>query len=207
MRPTRQSTFGEEVSRLRIGDMVGFTGRRSFYSKMIKRFTGEPTHVASYFGHDEDGRAIIVEALEGHGVIASVLEERVRSHDGFVDFYYLDQSIGGGNVPAAKTEMTSLVGIEYSMFAAIFGGGLEYLLRFSKSAWKLVLGRAMLKNMFCSKLVYRVLKVYGVPVRYLGKDETPTPSQLARLSCWKEVVRIKPGASLGLEFGDEKEAA
>lgn len=204
MKPTRQSTYREEVDRLRIGDAIAFTGKK-VYSKWIKRFTGEPTHVASYYGKDAQGRHIIVEAVEGHGVVASILEERVQTHDGYVDFYYLDEAIGGGNVSAALAEMTSMVGLEYSMFGAIFGGGLEYLLRFSKAAWKLVLGRALLKNMFCSKLVYRVLKVYGVPLKYLGIDETPTPSQVAKLACWKERVRVKPGASLGLEFGEPKE--
>ncbi len=204
MKPSRQSTYREEVDRLRIGDAIAFTGKK-VYSKWIKRFTGEPTHVASYYGRDTQGRHIIVEAVEGHGVVASILEDRVRIHDGYVDFYYLDEAIGGGDISAAVGEMTALVGLEYSMFGAIFGGGLEYLLRFSKAAWKLVLGRALLKNMFCSKLVYRILRVYGVPLKYLGSDETPTPSQIAALSCWKERVRVKPGASLGLEFGEPKE--
>lgn len=200
MKPNRQSTYREEVDKLRIGDMVAFTGKRGIFTKLIKVFAKEPTHVASYYGKDERERHIIVEAVEGIGVIASVLEDRVRNYNGFVDFCYLDPSIGGGDVSAAIAEMRDLVGLNYSMFGAIFGGGFEYLIRFSSSAWKLFLGRAFLRNMFCSKLSYRVLKAYGVPLKHLGADETPTPSQLWLLACWKERVRVKPGASLGLEY-------
>ena len=185
MPPTIKAEYRDIRWSIRQGDTLAFVGRTGFYSRMIRIFTGRPTHVAPISWIEDDAgtpRVKLVEALEGKGVIASLASERIESYDGEVYLLRLDPAIlrdaeGIGRFLDGK------IGTGYSLLEAILS---------APGQWFRWPGKDRASALFCSE-IDRQSKVYGgrISKALMGKDETPTPAQLVRLPIWKEFVQLK----------------
>jgi hypothetical protein len=178
---TRQSSYPAERQNLRPGDVIAFVGRRGLFSWAIRTFTKRPTHVAPFaWMHEDSERVVLVEALEGKGVIPSYLSERIEGYYGEVYIMKLGTSHRFDPEKAAEY-LRGMIGTPYSMFGALLSA-LGHWFRWG--------GKAMLNAVFCSKLAWIYLQRGGIQRPFLGNDETPTPNQLRNLPVWREFVQV-----------------
>lgn len=185
MPSTLQSSYSVIRWSIRPGDSLAFVGRRGIYSWLIRTFTGRPTHVAPVaWIEDSQGepRVVLVEAVEGKGVVWSYASERVGEYDGNVYLMRLDPNISRGEKGIGEW-LKDRIGIGYSMLEAVLS---------APGQWFRIPGKDRGKALFCSELDWRS-KVEGgsISVTWMGDDETPTPNQLKNLPIWLEFIQIK----------------
>jgi len=183
MPPTKQSSYGIMRSQIRTGDFLAFVGRAGLFSWAIRTFTGIPTHIAPVaWVEDADGdpRVVLVEAIEGKGVVKTYASERVSDYKGEVYLLRIDPLISFDPARASKFLM-SAIGQRYSMINALLSG---------PSQWFRIPGRDRKNALFCSKLAHQVLRMSGVNPSWWGKDMSPTPRQFIKLAIWKEFVQL-----------------
>jgi hypothetical protein len=182
MPPTRQSKYQDIRPLIKPGDCAAFIGRTGFFSWAIRTFSGRPTHVApvAWIESDSAPRVVLVEALEGKGVVWSYLSERIEGYDGEVYIMRLDPTLRFDSAKSAEY-LKNMIGTPYSMFGALFS---------AVGQWFKWGGKSLLNAVFCSKLAWWALYRGGILSIFLGRDQTPTPNQLKRLPVWFEFVQV-----------------
>lgn len=185
MAPTKRGRYEDVRPHIRPGDSLMFVGGDGVFSWAIKTFTGVPTHVAPVAWLEDPrgaNRVVLVEALEGKGVVWCYLSERIESYQGSVYLACLDTSmrINSGGVGSYLKDQ---IGREYSMRDAVLS---------APSQWFRIPGRERKDALFCSKLDWQS-KVYGGGIHqvFMGRDRSPTPRQLAKLPIWSGFVQLK----------------
>ncbi|MEB3210065.1 MAG: hypothetical protein VKL39_01865 [Leptolyngbyaceae bacterium] len=194
--PLQYGNYAQLRQYLMIGDMIAWTGGGVF-GTAIKAFTGEPTHVGAVRRIEEAGRGrvMLVEAIEGKGVVQTYLSERIAEAKGTVDIYFRDRRIPFSESKAAEY-LDGIVGMDYSMAGAVFQGGLGGAIP--------VIGRFFGKDvfrdaLFCSRVLDQMARAAGVPEEYLFNDQTPAPNQVARWKMWANRYRVWPEVAVPIE--------
>lgn len=185
MPSTIQSTYAAIRSQIEVGDSLAFVGRNGLFSWLIRTFTGRPTHVAAVQWVDDDGgtpRVVLVEAIEGIGVVSSYASTRIEAYDGQVYLMKLDKNIAVHR-RGISDWLQGMIGQPYSMVNAILS---------APSQWLRIPGRRRANSLFCSKLDWLSKSEGGrMNQAYLGRDASPTPNQLKRLPIWEKFIQIK----------------
>lgn len=185
MAPTEQATYMSIRGDIKPGDSVMFVGSGGLFSWAIRTFTGRPTHVAPVaWLEDPDGRnrVVLVEAIEGKGVVWCYLSERIAAYNGSIYVAKLGSTIKRDGLGIGDF-LRERIGLGYAMMDAILS---------APSQWFRIPGRERLEALFCSKLDWQS-KRYGGKINpaFLGNDPSPTPHQLAKLPCWSRFIQIK----------------
>lgn len=185
MAPTRQGKYEDVRPHIRPGDSLMFLGESGLFSWAIRTFTGLPTHVAAVARIDDPrgkNRVVLVEALEGKGVVWCYASERIEQYKGRVYLACLDTSIRCNHAGVGEF-LQGQIGRDYSMRDAILS---------APSQWFRIPGRERKEGLFCSKLDWQA-KRYGGGIQevFMGRDKSPTPRQLAKLPIWSGFVQIK----------------
>lgn len=182
MPSTKQSKYEDIRPFIKPGDVVAFVGRKGLFSWAIRVFTGRPTHVApvAWIESDTVPRVVLVEALEGKGVVWSYLRERIKDYDGEVYLMRLDPNFRFDSVKSADY-LRNMIGTPYSMLGAIAA---------APGQWLRIAGKSVFNAVFCSKLAWFALSQGGLMKVWIGDDETPSPYQIRKLPVWAEVIQI-----------------
>jgi hypothetical protein len=181
--PTHRNSYDDIRPHLRVGDMLAFVGRAGLFSWAIRTFTGTPTHIAPIAWIDDPGgehRVVLVEAIEGQGVVKSYASDRISAYKGEVYVMRLDPMVAF-DMGAASRFLVSAIGQPYSMIDALLS---------APSQWFRIPGRDRAKALFCSKLAWRTLVQGRVNPAYLGRDRSPTPNQFMKLPIWCQFIQV-----------------
>ncbi len=185
MAPTRRGRYEDVRPHIRPGDSLFFVGEDGLFSWAIRTFTGVPTHVAAVARIEDPrgrNRVVLVEAVEGKGVVWGYASERIDAYQGRVYLACLDTSIRCDSA-GVSNYLQEKIGSEYSMRDAVLS---------APSQWFRIPGRERKEALFCSKLDWQS-KRYGGRIHevFMGPDGSPTPRQLAKLTIWRGFVQLK----------------
>jgi len=181
---TRQSNYEAIRGGIKVGDSLAFVGRSGLYSRLIRTFTGRPTHFAPVAWIEEggDNRVKLIEALEGKGVIMTYASERIAEYNGEVYLMRFNGSIPH-NPARISLYLEDQIGKPYALTEALLSG---------PGQWFQIPGTDRSNSLFCSELDWQSKRWGGgVSEEFMGFDRTPTPRQMAQLPIWLEFVQLK----------------